>query len=153
MRGAVLCVIVAAGFSPVAADTPKADPRAVAECNARGGGFTAINDCLPGVHVGLAVIDAFHNAYGPDGDFLKNRCLELNELKSDAAATCIRKAVEDAVQLKDRLPPGATIDDPHFPIIADAAKLALLNAAEAEARKAFPDQTMWGGGRYMPYRE
>lgn len=141
-------------FSAAAADEPvaKADPRAVAECNARGGGFAAVKDCLPDVHVGYAVIDAFHNAFGPDGYPLKDRCLELNGMKADTAAICIREAVRDAVDLKARLAEGSTIDDPLFAVLADPEKLAVIEAAQETARDAFPDKTFWGGVIYKPYR-
>ncbi len=131
---------------------PKIDPRAVAECNARGGGYVAIKDCLPDVHVGYAVVDAFHNAFGEAGYPVKDRCLELNDKMTDKSATCMREAVKDAVELKAQLPDGATIDDPMFAVMADPAKLAAVDAAESEARKAFPEKTFWGGGFYKPYK-
>lgn len=141
-------------FDAAAADEvpAKVDPRAVAECNARGGGYVKIKDCLPDVHVGYAVVDAFHNAFGEPGYPIKDRCIELNEAMTEKSATCMQEAVRAAVELKAQIPDGAIIDDPLFAVMADAAKLEIINAAETEARKAFPDQTYWGGGFYKPYQ-
>ena len=58
----------------------------------------------------------------------------------------------DLIELKGQLPEGAAIDDPLFAVMADPAKLEIIDAAELEARKAFPDKTIWGGSFYKPYR-
>lgn len=132
--------------------TPKVDPRAVVECNARGGGYVAIKDCLPNVHVGYAIIDTFHNAFGEVGYPVKDRCLELNDKMTDKGGVCMREAVSAAVELKAQLPEGAAIDDPLFAVMADPAKLEMIDAAKIEARKAFPDKTYWGATFYKPYQ-
>ncbi len=153
MRFAAL--VLASGALALAAgaqETPKVDPRAVDECNGRGGGYVEIKDCLPDVHVGYAIIDAFHNTFGTHGYPVKDRCLELNDNQSDKAGLCISEALRDAVELKAQLPEGATIDDPLFAVMADAAKLEIIDAAVIEARKAFPGKRFWGGGFYKPYR-
>ena len=137
---------------PVHAEGDVVDPRALDECEGRGGTFVAISDCLPDVHVAIRGIDAFKEVHGEAGLPLLDRCAELNDNESEPTLSCIRDAMEAALELAARLPEGREINDPLFAIIADQAASDAVEQAIKDARDAFPDVRFWGGGLFHQYR-
>jgi hypothetical protein len=145
----LLIVGLLAALAAMAADE-KVDPRAVTECTARGGSFVQIKQCLPEVHVGVKVIDAFAATFEGKGLELSERCVALNSGKSEDAATCVTEALRAARELKAQLPEGSTIPDPLFAVLADEKKIDAVFAAEKAAREMF-GQRLWGGKMYRAF--
>jgi hypothetical protein len=126
------------------------DARAVTECTGRGGSFVAIEQCLPGAAIGLAVLDAFDREFGQPGAPLKLKCLEINKQQTGHASVCVREALKSALQLRAALPAGTTVPHPLFAVLADATKIEAVNAAGPNAQTRVPN---WLGVQtYMPYR-
>ena len=130
----------------------KADPRAVAECSERHESFTQVERCLPDVHVGYIVLDAIADTYGPVGEQLSARCLELNDNKTDRASVCAGNAIEAAIRLAAKLPEGTSIDDPLFDALKDPVAYAEIQPAYEAAKEVFPEKRVWGGTMYTPLR-
>lgn len=146
---AAMCIFGASSMN--AAAQSNVDPRAVEACQAEGGTFVQISDCLPAAHVAVKTLDAFDQIYGSQAAVIPAKCRELNKTIS-GVATCVVNAVESAIDLAAMLPTGTSLDDPIFDAVKSADELARLQTSIQEARDTFPDQTFWGGGVYYPYR-
>ncbi len=130
----------------------KVDQRTFDFCKAKDGGFVKINDCLPTAQVAFTTMDAIANAFGSKAQPLLDKCLELNEKDIVGAATCSMEAIRAAVELKNKLPEGAKLDDELFNTIADDSKLKIVTAAISNAQELFPEVRLWGGNFYKPYK-
>lgn len=151
-RFAVLLCVVAAGLAPAPVGAGEADPRAIAACKSQSKTFVQLSECLPNAHVGIKLLDAFDRVYTSDAAHLKNTCIELNNDDASASATCVINAIEAALRLQAALPQGSTLDDPVFAAVADTGKFEKLKSERDIARQVFPDQRVWGGGTYHPYK-
>lgn len=145
----LVATIVAASQPAQAANV---DPRALEACKAQSTGFVEIANCLPDADVAIKVLDAFDKIYTPQAAPLKAKCIELNKDDIAAAETCVRTAIQSAVELKASLPEGSSLDDPVFQAVANETLAAELEAARQDARNNFPDKMMWGGAIYHPYK-
>lgn len=143
-------LFLAASSIPTAAQTA-VDPRAVQACQQEGGTFVQINECLPEAHVAVVALDAFDAIYPAEAAPVKAKCLELND-RMAAAGTCIRNAIQSAIDLAKVLPTGTELDDPIFAAIASPDDQSALNERIDDAKRLFPDKMFWGGGMYHPYR-
>jgi len=147
---AAIAVALPLAGATAAAENEKVDPRAVEECARRGAGFVEINACLPVAHVAVITLDAIAEIFGPPSNPLIVRCKELNP-EIEAAAGCVTGALDSAVQLKKRLPEEARIPDPLFDPLADEEKVGAVRRFEEDARKSFPEITLWAPARFRPY--
>lgn len=128
------------------------DPRALQACKAKSATFVQVADCLPEAHVGFKTLDAFETIYPPSALPLKAKCLELNPDDVGGASTCVTAAIQSAIKLSAAMPKGSTLDDPIFDAVADKALDAKLDKKIDAARADFPDQPIWGGNMYHPYK-
>lgn len=149
MRLMILVFAAAATATPAHAQET-VDPRALEACQSEGT-FVQVSECLPDTHVAFAVIDAFDATYAAEAAPLKTVCLERNEAVS-GAATCIVNAIRSAIDLAERLPAGASLNDAVFDAVREPEDFEVLETAMTEARAAFPEKTFWGGGMFYPYQ-
>jgi hypothetical protein len=150
----ILAAILAICIAPATAQSnapARADPRAVESCKASSSTFVQLESCLPDAHVAFRTLDAFSEIYPPDAATLKTRCIELNDDVVGALA-CVTTAIEAAIRLKQSLPDGSALDDAVFHAVAEPALLVRLEQVEKEAKAAFPEKRMWGGGMYRQYK-
>lgn len=136
----------------VYAQSSKADQRAVDACKAQSPSFVQVADCLPAAHVAFKTLDAFDTIFPAEGHPLKSKCIELNAKNIVGAAICVTNAIDKAVDLKQSLPDGTTLEDPVFEAVSNADLAKKLKDAEKKAQSGFPKQQVWGGGIYYPYK-
>lgn len=130
----------------------EADPRALEQCKATSPTFVQIAECLPDADVSFKTLDAFASIYPPAAAPLKDKCLELNKDDATGAATCVTAAIKSAIDLRQSLPSGSNIEDPVFNAVSDQSRSQKLDSVIKEARKVYPDKSLWGGNLYQPYR-
>lgn len=152
MRKLVAVAVIGLGAAmPATAQDPGVDKRAVEACQALGGTFVQINDCLPDAHVAVVGLDAFDELYPPEAVTIKATCAELNEAVA-AAFLCLTSAIDAAVELAAKLPEGSSLGDPVFDAVKSADLKAALRERMLKARESFPEKRIWGGGIYKPYQ-
>jgi hypothetical protein len=126
-----------------------ADPRAIEFCDSIADSVP-VSECLPDAHVAVRLLDGFDALYPPEAQPLRAWCNERNE-NPNSAGLCVLTAIESAVEQWRNLEEGLNLDDPVLAAVSDPALLDELQAIQLEARAAFPDRTLWGGGMYVPY--
>lgn len=152
MRKLVAVVVIGLGVAvPATAQDASVDPRAIEACQASGGTFVQINDCLPDAHVAVIGMDAFGEIYPPEAETIKVRCSELNETIA-GAFLCVTSAIDAAVELSAKLPAGSSLGDPVFDAVKSADLKSALRDRTMKARELFPEKRIWGGGIYYPYK-
>ncbi|MHA4731175.1 hypothetical protein [Ensifer adhaerens] len=149
---AVAILIVLANVGLAQAADEKADPRAVDYCKATTGTFVGVAECLPDAHVAVKTLDAFEKLYPAAAQTLREKCAERNKGNTVGTSVCVTEAIRAALDLKKALPTGSKLDDPVFEAVSDTALSEKLDQAREAAKAAFPNQRMWGGSSYMPYR-
>lgn len=150
MKSNQAAIVIAVCFAASVVEANEVDRRAATECASRGKTFVAVQECLPGTHIGFKVFDAFDTAYGEQGASLKAKCLELNKGETASAAVCVREAIKQAVDLKKLVPADTKISDPLYDVVSDAKKYNVISRAHADASKLFP---RWMGiMHYFPYK-
>lgn len=147
----IAVALLGASAMPAASQETGVDPRAVEACQQEGGTFVQINECLPNAHVAIVALDAFDEIYPAEAAPIKTKCHELND-RVAGAFTCVRSAIQSAIDLAKLLPAGTTLDDPIFASVSSPDDLAALTSHIDEAKKVFPDKMYWGGEVYYPYR-
>ncbi|OOG61990.1 hypothetical protein B0E45_31790 [Sinorhizobium sp. A49] len=130
----------------------KADPRALDYCKATTGTFVGVADCLPNAHLAVKTLDAFEKLYPEPAQALRTKCAERNEGNIIGTAACVTEAIRAALDLKEALPTGTTLDDPVFEAVSDSALSVKLDEAKESAKAVFPNGRAWGGSSYMPYK-
>ena len=152
MQKLVAIAVISLGVAlPATAQDTSVDPRAVEACQASGGTFVQINDCLPDAHVAVVGMDAFDDLYPPEAAAIKIRCSELNENVA-AAFLCLTSAIDAAVELSAKLPAGSSLGDPIFDSVKSTDLKDALRDRTMKARELFPEKRIWGGGIYYPYK-
>ena len=145
---AIFCSLPGVGLAENAGH--KASPEALDACKLIDPSFNKIAACLPKMDVAIETLTAFSSIYPSEAAPIRAKCEELNKDKI-GAATCVEKAVETAVQLKQQIPDGSDLPDPLFLSISDAAKMAELNTVTSGARAKYPQFTDFTA-MYQPYR-
>lgn len=148
--------VVVSGMILIASATmavaQRADPRALEFCQATSSAFTQIADCLPEADVAVRALDAFPTIFPPEAEPLRERCEELNGNNIAGALVCVRRAAEQAVELRQSLPEDAELNDPVFDAVADAELVERFHVEISEARSRYPERRMWGATHYHSYR-
>lgn len=143
---------VLAALTATSAIAGQADPRALEACQKTSKAFTEIAQCLPDADVAIKTLDAFSTIYPAEAAPLKDKCSELNGDNLVGAAACVTNAIKDGLSLQKSLPAGTNLGDPVFAAVADDGRWSKLESAIKNARATYPDQIIWGGTMYKPYR-
>lgn len=139
-------------ISGSSAAAQSADIRALEACQARSAAFTEIAECLPEADVAVRALDTFDEIYPAEAMPLKEVCLDRNGENIAGALACVRRAVEQAIELQRSLPEGANLNDPVFEAVSDQSLGNRLFEAISQARSRYPERRIWGASTYYPYR-